>query len=328
MRVERGARRGNEGAPIIVRMATIVFMGTPEFAVPSLARLHMGRHRIAAVYTQPDRPAGRGRKVEESPVKTWALAHGLRVMTPESFRQAEAAEELRGLQPDVLAVVAYGKLLPQRVFQVPPHGALNVHPSLLPRWRGPSPIAAAILAGDRVTGVTVMLLDAGMDTGPVLAQREEAIGEEDTSASLGARLAEAGAELLSETLDAWLAGTVRARAQEDGQATVCGKLTAEDGGLDFSRPAEELARRVRALGPWPGTFTLWRGERLKVLEARALRQETGAPGTVAVSGEGMMVGTGGGSLLVRRVQPAGKRAMTAQEFLAGRPEIVGGRLPS
>ncbi|MSQ25068.1 MAG: methionyl-tRNA formyltransferase [Dehalococcoidia bacterium] len=313
-------------------MATIVFMGTPEFAVPSLARLHESRHTIAAVYTQPDRPAGRGRKVEESPVKAWALRHGLRVKTPESFRQAEAVEELRRLEPEVLAVVAYGKLLPQQVLEIPSRGALNVHPSLLPRWRGPSPIAAAVLAGDRMTGVTVMLLDAGMDTGPVLAQREEEIGEEDTAAALGARLAGAGAELLCETLDGWLAGAVTPRAQDAARATVCGKLAAEDGALDFSRPAEELARRVRALGPWPGTFTLWRGERLKVLEARALGQDAGAPGgapgVVAASGEGMVIGAGAGALLVRRVQPAGKRAMTAQEFLTGRPEIAGERLPS
>ena len=291
-----------EGEPIIVGMATIVFMGTPEFALPSLARLHEGAHTIAAVYTQPDRPAGRGRRMEQSPVKAWALAHGLTVAAPESLREAPAIEALRALEPDVLAVVAYGKLLPPRVLQVPSRGALNVHPSLLPRWRGPSPVAAAILAGDGVTGVTVMVLDAGMDTGPVLAQQVASIRDEDTTATLGARLAVAGAELLSQTLDAWLADAVTPQEQDGEQATVCSLLTVEDGVMDWSRPAEELARRVRAMQPWPGTHTQWRGERLKVLEASARREGTLPPGVVVTSAEGMLIGTGAGVLLVSQVQ--------------------------
>jgi methionyl-tRNA formyltransferase len=313
-------------------MTRVVFMGTPEFALPALERLAAGAYEIVGVYTQPDRPAGRGQQTTAPPVKRWALAHGLRVFSPATFRKPEAVEELRSLRPELVVVAAYGKLLPPAVLDIPPKGAVNIHPSLLPKYRGASPVAAAILAGDTVTGVTIMLLDEGMDSGPVLAQRREPVQPEDTTQSLTRRLALAGAELLMETLPSWLAGAIRPLPQDPAQATMCPRISKEDGEINWTRPAEEIARRVRAYYPWPGSATRWRGKGLKVIRAQAVLQSAGEPGTVALlgteAGKALVIACGLGALRIDEVQPEGRRPMGAQEFLAGYKAITGERLPS
>ncbi|MEE9284290.1 MAG: methionyl-tRNA formyltransferase [Dehalococcoidia bacterium] len=314
-------------------------MGTPEFALPALERLAEAGFEVMAVYTQPDRPSGRGRRMNVSPVKRWATARGLRVITPTTFKSPDSVSQLRALEPELIVVAAYGKLLPASVLEVPPKGVVNIHPSLLPRHRGASPVAAAILAGDGRTGVTIMLLDAGMDKGPILAQRPEPVADDDTTASLTQRLAKLGADLLVETLPLWLDGSIEAVAQDEAQATVCPKLTATDGEIDWQWSAEMIERRIRAFDPWPGCYTVWRGKRLKLTRARAVDWEGGQPGTVvrlekmgpAVrrGGEqGVGIATGQGLLVVRELQPEGKRPMTAQEFLAGHGGFEGDRLPS
>lgn len=316
-------------------MSGIVFMGTPAFAVPTLETLAHSGQDIAGVYTQPDKPVGRGRKVAAPPVKQWAEAHGLRVLQPATLRSSDALEELRSLRPAAIAVVAYGKLLPQGVLDIPPKGVLNLHPSLLPQYRGASPIAAAILNGDSMTGVTIMLLDAGMDTGPILARREVEIAAEDTAESLSGRLATVGAELFAETLGRWLQGGIAAIPQDESRATYTKLLEKGDGVIDWRAGARELERKVRAFYPWPGCSTTWRGAMLKIVRARAVPAAAGSrePGTVIrLPGSGGMEGigvvTGEGALALDRVQPEGRQEMAAREFVAGRHEFLGARLPS
>ena len=302
-------------------------MGTPEFAVPVLEAL-ANTHQVVGVVTQPDRPAGRGRRLAPSPVKQVALEHGLMLSQPHSLRTPEAVAQLSAWRPEVIVVAAFGQILPQDVLDIPPHGCLNVHGSLLPRWRGAAPVTAAILAGDEVTGVTIMQMDAGLDTGPVLAQREEPIAPDDTQATLEERLARMGAELLVETLVAYLAGSLLPRSQPDEGATYAGQLRKEDGRLDWSCPAVELDRRVRAFSPWPGAFTMWRGRRLKVLRAVPLPAWRGgvSPGTVVALAGGVVVATGEGALRLEEVQLAGKRPMDIGAFLRGQRDFVGSRL--
>jgi len=304
----------------------IVFMGTPEFAVPILAALLAAGHEIAAVYTQPDRPAGRKKRLTPPPVKDFALGQGLTVYQPASLRSAEEVERLRALAPEVICVAAFGQILRRTVLEIPPLGCLNVHASLLPKLRGASPIAAAIANGEDRTGVTIMLMDQGMDTGPILAQEEIAILPEDTAETLGARLAEVGARLLVETLPRWARGEIQPRPQDDAQATYCRPLTKEDGRIDWSLPAEVLWRQVRAYQPWPGSYTYWQGRMLKVLQASVVadRPVGVSPGQVYLAERRQLaVGAGQGALLVQRLQPEGRRPMTGAEFLAGHPEIVG-----
>ncbi len=311
-------------------------MGTPDFAVPALEQLAAARYEIAAVYTQPDRPSGRGQQLAETPVKRRALQLGLRVLTPKSLRAPEAIDELRGFAPGALVVAAYGKLLPQAALDVPPKGTLNIHPSLLPKYRGPSPIAGAILSGGGETGVTIMLLDAGMDTGPVLSQRRETIADDDTAGSLGQRLSRVGAELLVETLAAWIANAITPQPQDSTKATVTKLVEKDDGRIDWTLPARQIWLQTRAYSPWPGSFTTWRGATLKILQARAIEGRPGAPGTAMLiegardggKGKQLVIATGEGALLVERLQAEGKRVMTTQEFLSGRPELIGERLPS
>jgi methionyl-tRNA formyltransferase len=308
-------------------MTRAVFMGTPEFAVPTLRRL-LQAYQVVGVVTQPDRPAGRGRKLQPPPVKELALAQGLPVLQPRSLRKDPAAvQAIADLEPDVIVVAAYGLILPQSVLDIPPHGCLNIHASLLPKYRGPAPIPAAILAGDGETGVTIMLMDAGMDTGPIIAQRRTPIHPDDTTASLSARLAELGAELLLEVLPGWLSGELTPQPQDDAQATYCGLIRKEDGGIDWTQPAEFIARQVRAYNPWPGAFTFWRGQRLKVLRARPVEAPTDSPpGTVTLVERLPGVITGEGVLLLEEVQLAGKRAMPADVFIRGHRDFVGSRL--
>ncbi|MBS3783383.1 MAG: methionyl-tRNA formyltransferase [Anaerolineae bacterium] len=308
-------------------MARIVFMGTPRFAVPTLEAL-TDAHHVVGVVTQPDRPAGRGRELRRSPVKEAALEHDLPLFQPRTIRTPEALAQLAEWSSDVIVVAAFGQILSQEVLELPPYGCLNVHASLLPRWRGAAPVAAAILAGDEVTGVTIMKMDAGLDTGPVLAQREEPIRPDDTRATLTERLSYVGAELLAETLPSYLAGKLRPRPQADEQATLADQLRKGDGRLDWSRKAVELDRKVRAFTPWPGTFTFWRDRRLKVLRVSPLPDWAGdaAPGTVVEVDEGAAVATSEGALRLEEVQLAGKRAMSMSPFLRGRREFVGSRL--
>src|SRR5438876_10530722 len=246
---------------------SIVFLGTPTFAVPALVRLVEDRHRIAAVITQPDRSAGRSRQARPSPVKIAAQTLGLPVLQPESLRSPEFIEALRKLSPDVIVVAAYGQILRQSVLDIPARGVLNIHPSLLPRWRGASPIPAAILAGDERTGISIMLMDPGMDSGPLLAQTEVAIGDEDTTLSLSEWLASAGADLLARTLPHWLSGALSPKPQNDELATFCALLRKEDGVIDWGVPATEIWRRVRAYNPWPGAYSELDGELLHIWRA-------------------------------------------------------------
>ena len=305
-------------------MEKLVFMGTPDFAVPVLEAL-IGRYEIVGVVTQPDRRARRGRKLEASPVKVAALAHDLSVLQPSSLRRPDAVAELRSLAPDVIVVVAYGQILRAEVLSIPPRGCINVHGSLLPRYRGAAPVAAAILAGEEETGVTIMLMDEGMDTGPILSQATCSISHQDTRESLRARLAQLGADLMMNTLPRWLAGEIQPQSQDDSQATYCRIIAKQDGLIDWSQSAVEIWRRSRAYYPWPGTYTYWRGKLLKVLRAEALPQCSGKgePGRVMTLDEGLAVATGEGALLLREVQLAGKRALSAEDFGRGQRDFVG-----
>jgi methionyl-tRNA formyltransferase len=264
-----------------------------------------------------------------SPVKETAMACALPVFQPESLRSEEAVARLRDWEPAVIVVAAFGQILRKPVLELPPRGCLNVHASLLPRYRGAAPIPAAILAGDRVTGVTIMHMDEGMDTGPILAQAECPITPDDTTGSLSARLAELGARLLVETLPAWLGGQIDAQPQDDALATYCPLIRKQDGRLDWTLPAAQLDRQVRAYDPWPGAYTTWQGQRLKVLRARPLAdwRGRGQPGQVVASEtDGLAVITGAGALELLEVQLAGKKPMAAGVFVRGQRELIGSLL--
>jgi len=308
----------------------IVFMGTPQFAVPVLDALSAMDVSIVAVYTKPDKPQGRGLRVEVSPVKQWAVDHGVMVRQPPSFRQEAAVSELASLQPDVAVVAAYGRILPGQVLAIPPRGFVNIHPSMLPRYRGPSPVVTALLDGVESTGVSLMLLDEGMDTGPILAQREEPVLPHDTAESLTARLFLRGAELLRETLPPWLRGEVSPVPQDHSKATVTRMVQREDGEADWNLPAVELERRVRAYTPWPGLYTQWKGKQIKILDAIEA-SGNGEPGLV-VPLEGTEtpcgVATGRGVLGIKRLLLEGKRPVPAAEFVQGYRDFVGSRVPS
>jgi methionyl-tRNA formyltransferase len=307
----------------------IVFMGTPEFSVVILRRLISSQHEVIAVYTRMDKLAGRGRVATAPPVKRIAQEHGLVIVQPRRLGDKVEVERLANLKPDAIIVAAYGQILPQEILDIPEFGCLNVHPSLLPRYRGASPISSAILAGDEETGVTIMLMDAGMDTGPVLNQKTVSIRDEDTAESLGSRLAQVGADLLIETLPQWFEGRLLPQPQKEEDATYTRPILKSDGKIDWNLPATELGRRVRAFYPWPGCFTLWQGKALKILEAVALPPDAKVePGMVVAlsSGAPVGVGTGEGILGLRRVQIEGKRPMPAAEFLRGQKAFIGQRL--
>ena len=302
----------------------IVFMGTPEFAVPSLeACLEVGE--VVAVVTQPDRPKGRGQELSAPPVKAVAQARSLPVLQPARIRGTAFHEEIRALRPDVGVVAAYGKILPQELLDVPAHGCVNVHASLLPRFRGAAPIQWAIASGDEVTGVCLMKMDAGLDTGPVIDRRQWPIRPDDTAATLHDALSRLGAALIRESLPRYLNGELRPVPQPPEGVAPAPLIKKVDGRLDFSRKAAELERRARALHPWPGTFTELGGRVLKVTRAR-VGGGHGAPGEVLEAGaEGIEVACGEGSLWLLEVQPEGKRAMGAREFLSGHPLRKGSR---
>lgn len=309
-------------------MARVIFMGTPQFAVPTLLALD-DQHEVVGVVTQPDRPAGRGRKIMMSPVKEAALAWDLPVYQPETLRSPQAVEHLAAWEPEVIVVAAFGQILQTPVLDLPPHGCLNVHASLLPRYRGAAPIPAALLAGDPVTGVTIMRMDEGLDTGPVLAQAEYSIAPRETSASLTERLASLGARLLVEALPGWIGGEIQAQPQDDAAATYCRPLKKADGYLDWHQAATYLDRQVRACDPWPGAYTTWQGQRLRVLRARPRSewQGSGQPGKVVqLEPVGLGVITGEGVLELLEVQLAGKKPMAADHFARGQRELAGGSL--
>jgi methionyl-tRNA formyltransferase len=296
---------------------SVVFAGTPEFSVPALQALQRSRHRIAAVYTQPDRPAGRGQQLAMSAVKRHALEQGLPVQQPSTLRDAAAVEQLARWSADVMVVVAYGLLLPQSVLSTPRLGCVNIHASLLPRWRGAAPIQRALLAGDRQTGITIMQMDVGLDTGPMLLERATPIGEREAAASLHDRLAALGAEAIIEALDLIAAGTVTPRAQPEAGATYAAKLRKEEALIDWSRSVVEIDRQVRAFNPWPVAETRWNGQQLRVWEAEPVEiSTTAAPGTVVDTGpQGIDVAAAVGGLRLTRVQVAGRKAMSAADFL-------------
>ncbi|MEX0801521.1 MAG: methionyl-tRNA formyltransferase [Dehalococcoidia bacterium] len=318
---------------------TIVFFGTPAFAVPSLQRLFEAGFPISAVYTRPDRPAGRSRRPAPPPVKTAALERGLDVRQPESLRDAGALAEFAALQPQAAVAVAYGRILPREVLDVPPKGILNVHPSLLPRFRGASPIPAAILAGDIETGVTVFLMDEGTDTGPILSRHVIAISENDTTGTLTDRLAEVAADLLTDTLPRWLAGELTPERQDESLASSTPLLKKEHGEIDWSLPATDIWRRVRAYNPWPGAYTTLDGKLLHIWSAWPLPDGAATPGAVAdlsdeqraalpadADPQAFAVGTGDGLLAVLSVQLEGRRALPAGAFRRGLRDLIGRRL--
>ncbi len=306
----------------------IVYAGTPDFAVPALRALIEAGENVVAVYTQPDRPAGRGRKLTPSPVKQVALDAGIPVYQPLSLRNEEAQAELAALKPDLMVVAAYGLLLPKVVLDMPSHGCVNLHASLLPRWRGAAPIQRAIEAGDAETGITLMQMDVGLDTGDMLAKSVCPITPEDTAQSLHDRLSEMGAELLMKHLPALLAGTLKGEAQDEALVTYAKKLDKAEARIDWGLPAAELARRVMAFNPWPVAETRWKGETLRIWRARALADGSGTiPGSVVATGrDGIDVATGDGLLRIEQLQRPGGKPLSAVDFLNAQPmqgEVLG-----
>jgi len=309
----------------------VVFMGSPEFAVSPLEELILNQYHVVAVYTQPDRPAGRGRGHYSSPLKRAAVNRKLAVVQPASFAAGEAVAELSGFLPDVIVVAAFGQILPRSVLDIPRYGCLNLHPSLLPRFRGASPVAAAVLSGDEVTGVSIMLMDEGLDTGPVLAQVQIPVEDRDTTASLTAKLSRLAAQLLVEVLPRWLGGELTPEPQEESRASYCQPISKADGEIDWRLPAVDIWRRVRAFNPWPGSYTSWQGRRLKIIEAVPVSGkggvEVGQVVALPLTGGGVNpafgVGTGGGVRGVLGVQMEGKRTVPAADFLRGQREFIG-----
>jgi len=315
---------------MVFMVIRFVFMGTPEFAIPSLEALVL-TYQVVAVYTRPDKKAGRGQQLAFSAVKKRASSLGIPVLQPERLRGVGAMEQLAGLAPDIIVVAAYGQILPPEILAVPKFGCINVHASLLPKYRGSSPIPAAILDGGEATGVTIMLMDTGMDSGPILNQRKVPISSDDTTGFLTTKLAWVGADLLMEMLPLWIDGKIKPQPQNASQATYTWTVTKEDGAIDWKLSAVELRRRVCAYDPWPGCHTVWQGKRLKVSQVVPI--EGGEPaevGKVVALPPGLSVAvgvqTGEGILGLLRVQLEGKREMAAQEFIIGHRDFLGSQL--
>jgi methionyl-tRNA formyltransferase len=309
-------------------MARLIFMGTPGFAVPILESL-IQCHQVVALVTQPDQLGGRGRKqLLPPPTKEVALARGIPVLQPPRLNRPLVVAALKELRPGAIIVAAFGQILRRSVLELAPRGCINVHASLLPRYRGAAPIAAAILAGEAETGVTIMRMDEGIDTGDILALRALPIAPADTTATLTVRLARLGAELLIETLPGWLRGEIAPQPQDEALASYAPQIDKEDGRINWDRPAAQIVRLIRAYDPWPGAYTIYNGALLKILRARALPDWRGSspPGQVVRLRESVAVATGQGILLLDEIQPAGKRAMTAQAYVSGQREFVGATL--
>ncbi|MHB8104378.1 MAG: methionyl-tRNA formyltransferase [Dehalococcoidales bacterium] len=308
----------------------IIFMGSPRFSVTALEKLLDSQYNIVAVCTQPDRPSGRGRSMAVSPVKEAALRWKLPLLQPETLREKSALEQVKAYKPDVIVVCAFGQILPQALLDIPPQQCLNVHYSLLSRHRGASPVAAAILAGDEFTGVSIQLVRFKVDTGPILAKASIPISNEDTTGTLLEKLSVVGADLLVEALKGWINGTLKPITQDESQSTYFGQVKKEDGEIDWHMPAVDIWRRVRAYNPWPGCFTYWRDKQLKINEAYYLQEngvkEAGSVIALDRAESGIGVTTGSGILLVKNIQYAGKKAMTAAEFLRGQRDFIGTKL--
>ncbi len=311
-------------------MTNLVFMGSPQFAVPTLAALARD-HTILAAFTQPDKPAGRGQQLTAVPVKQWAVAQGVSVHQPKSFRkEPQAIDVLRDLKPEVIVVAAYGLILPQAVLDVPLLGCLNVHGSILPRHRGAAPITSAILASDAETGITIMKMDAGLDTGPMLSVAREPIRSDDTTASLSERLSHLGAQLMADTLPKYLDGEIIPQPQPAEGATYSPKIDKADAQIDWRKSAIEIERMVRAYTPWPGTQTLWNGQIVKILKAGIRDQGSGirnqAGLVVKLDDRSIGVMTGEGVLALKEIQLTGRKALKAEDFVRGQPKFIGATL--
>ena len=308
-------------------MAKIVFMGTPEFAVATLQAL-METQEVVGVVTQPDRPAGRGRQTRYSPVKETALAAGIPIFQPPSLRRPDAAAPLHQWQPDAIVVAAFGQILRPHVLDLPPLGCINVHASLLPRWRGAAPIQYAIKAGDAITGITLMKMDVGLDTGPIYIQEEVPITDADTAATVHDRLAELGGQMIRRHLDGILTGRLRAQPQDDTQATYAPIIKKEEGIIDWTAASSAIDRHIRAMTPWPSAYTYWQGQQLKISAAtpqsRSLADRE--PGRVVADDGSILVAAGTGSVQLHTVQLSGRKAMPVDEFLNGHPDFPGSLL--
>ena len=319
-------------APDRTAMAlTIVFFGTPPEAVQSLSTLHAAGFNIASVYTRPDRPAGRGNRLTPTAVKAWAAAKGMDVRTPNDLRSRDVQRRLAHTSADAFVVAAYGRLLPTAVLDIPRLGVVNIHPSLLPKYRGPSPVQAAILDGVQETGVTIMQLDEGMDTGMILRSSGPVpLDGTERTGELTPRLFNLGARMLPDVLIDLAEGRLNPIPQDDSISSVTRLVKRADGEVDWRRPARYLERMVRAYDPWPGVFTTWYARTLKILDVSVAESAPtqGPPGTVFRYGDGLAVATGDGALELHRVQLAGRRATDALDFLNGHPEIMGAVLPS
>ena len=303
----------------------IVFMGSPEFAIPSLESL-AAIYPVVGVVTQPDRRAGRGRKLSQSAVKKWSSDHELPMIQPHRIKTPEAVEQLKLWNPEIIVVAAYGQILPMEVLELPPWGCLNIHASLLPRWRGAAPIPATILHGEPETGVTIMKMDSGLDTGPILSQRSTPIDPEETSGQLTDRLSVIGARLLLDTIPSYLEGDIQPVEQDHTAATYAPMLKKDDGALDFELTAERLARQVRAFEPWPGSFLTWGEARIVVRKAHTIPDTDVRPGVITQVEELPAVGTIQGLLVLDILQPAGRKPMPGDAFMRGAREFLGSTL--
>ncbi|HEX6948727.1 MAG TPA: methionyl-tRNA formyltransferase [Nitrospira sp.] len=306
----------------------IVFMGTPEFAVPSLEALLKSDDQVVGIVTQPDRPKGRGQQLSLSPVKVIAQREGLPLLQPTKMKDPGFMAELSEWKPDVIAVAAFGRILPPAILSLPPRGCINVHGSLLPKYRGAGPIQWALINGETETGITTMLMDEGMDTGAMLLQASMAISPDDTAGSLSARLAEIGGRLLVDTLARLKAGTLTPRPQDHSQATLAPLLKKEDGAINWAMPALSIANRIRGLTPWPGAFTFLNTDRWTICRAAVISEATALPPgqIMALRKDAIHVATGQGVLAIHELQPANSRRMPAAQYLAGHPLQVGMQL--
>ena len=294
----------------------LVFMGTPEFAVPTLVDL-VSNFQVSGVITQPDRPTGRGRKLIPSAVKQAAEIHRLEVFQPQDTNSSPAIDKIRAWKPDLICVAAFGQILSPELLSVPEHGCLNVHASLLPRWRGASPINAAIQAGDPSTGVTILKMSEGLDDGPILNQVVIDLTDHETAGTLSVRLANLGAELLVKTIPEYIHGEIKPSPQDESRATFTGLLKKQDGLLDYGLSAEQLSRKVRACNPWPGTFTFWNEQRLIIHQARAISVTSPGSGVFIIHDGFPAVGTAAGILVIEVLQLAGKKRLSGIDFLRG-----------
>jgi methionyl-tRNA formyltransferase len=299
----------------------IVFMGTPEFAVPSLLALHENL-QVIGVVTQPDRPAGRGRDMRSPAVKSYSVANNIPVIQPEKLDDTDFLDQLNSWNPDVIVVVAFAHILKAKVLHLPPHGCLNVHASLLPRWRGAAPIQAAILHGDKETGITIMTMNEKLDAGEIISQEAISIDRSDTAASLAEKLSILGAELLIDSLPGYLSGKIKPEPQDLSRSTYFPKIKKEQGQLDFTKTALELERQVRAFIPWPGSFFVWNEKRIKVLQAEVIPSPDSEPGVHLIYDERPAVGTAENALVLNRLQVAGKNPLSGREFLSGAQDWI------